>query len=165
MVDDLSIAEKHLHLIVSTFDFRQLMNLTINFEVIVHHKDTGMINQGIVSSNRETRSSVIPEKFGIISLCPVLGNMKALAYNGMCPGHTKSPFQKNIKVSFIGLWPYIVYNPIGGSDFILTRIFAKKHGFNPLFIPAKTFNAVKFNGTTIGMIHQVIKNYSNLLNK
>ena len=91
------------------------------------------------------------------SLCPVLGKMHVQVYNGMCPWHTESPLQKEIKVSFIGGRPYIIYSPIGGSDFILTRLFAKKHGFIPKFIPARSVGVVKSNGTTSGMFHLVIK--------
>ena len=87
------------------------------------------------------------------SLCPVLGKMHAHVYNGMCPWHTESPLQKEIIVSFIGVRPYVTYTPIGGSDFILTRVFAKKHGFIPKFIPEKTVDS----GKCIGMWHWVMK--------
>ena len=95
------------------------------------------------------------EEFEITSLCPVLGKMYAQVYRGMCPWHTESPLQKEIKVSFFGTPPYITRNPMGGTDFTVTRLFAKKHGFIPEFIPAKTVDVVNSNGTKSGMFHQV----------
>ena len=97
--------------------------------------------------------------FEITSLCPVLGKMYAQVYTGMCPWHTESPLQKDIKVSFFGTPPYITRSPIGGTDFIVTRLFAKKHGFIPEFIPAKTVDVVSSNGTKSGMFHQVERVY------
>ena len=107
------------------------------------------------------------EEFGIKSLCPVLGKMHAHAYNGMCPWHTESPIKKEIKISFIGAPPFITNNQgqIDGSDFILTRLFAKKHGFIPIFQPARAVDVVMSNGTTSGMFYWVIRMCSYLFNK
>ena len=104
------------------------------------------------------------EEFRISSLCPVLGKTHAQVYNAICPCDTESPLQKEIKVSFYGPRPYITYIPVGGSDFTVVRSFAKKHGFIPKFIPARSADIVKANGMTTGMLHWVIRNCSNLFN-
>ena len=104
------------------------------------------------------------DKFRITSLCPVLGKVHAQAYNGMCPWHTESPLQKEIKVSFYGPRPYITYIPVGGSDFTVIRLFAKKHGFIPKFIPARSADIVKANGKATGLLHWVIEYCSYIVN-
>ena len=40
---DLSVAKKYMFLIVSTFDSTKFLNVTINFQAIVHQKETGLI--------------------------------------------------------------------------------------------------------------------------
>ena len=98
----------------------------------------------------------MPDEFGISSLCPVLGKMHAQVYSGVCPYDTENPDQKEIRVSFWGPRPYITYDPVGGSDFILVGLFAKKHGFIPIFVPARSIEVVKANGTISGMLHSVM---------
>ena len=62
----------------------------------------------------------------------------------------QTPFGKTLPVSFIGSKPFIKYtNPIGGSDFLVMKIFANKFGFRPAFrperrIPAMTIKVLKF---------------------
>ena len=93
--------------------------------------------------------------------------MHAKAYSGMCPWHTESLIEKEIKVSFIGTPPFITRtnNHVDGSDFILTRLFAKKHGFIPVFEPARSVDVVMSNGTTYGMFHRVIRMCRSLVDK
>ena len=71
------------------------------------------------------------------SLCPKLGKKYAEGIKGPCPSHMQQPFGKTLKISFIGTPPYVNYNPLGGSDFVLTQILAKKFSFTPKFISAK----------------------------
>ena len=52
-------------------------------------------------------------------------------YNGICPVHLQSPFEKELQVSFIGGRPFITYDPIGGSAFTVTRLFAKNMDSSP----------------------------------
>ena len=42
VMDGLSVAKKFVLLIVSTFVPKKIVNLTINFKVMVHHKESGM---------------------------------------------------------------------------------------------------------------------------
>ena len=90
-------------------------------------------------------------------MCPVLGKMHAQAYSGICPGHTESALQKELKISFYGARPYVTYVPIGGSDFTLIRLFAQKHGFIPKFVPARSADIVEANGTKSGLMHWVTR--------
>ena len=41
MMSDLSVAKKYLLLILPTFDSTKFANLTVNFQVMIHHKETG----------------------------------------------------------------------------------------------------------------------------
>ena len=85
-----------------------------------------------------------------------MGKKYAEEYRGLCPSHVQEPFGKTLNVSFIGIPPYVTYNPIGGSDFIVTQILAKKFGFIPNFIPAKSWDTIlEENQITYGMVHHV----------
>ena len=90
-------------------------------------------------------------------LCPVLGKTYAHAYNGMCPDHLHKSYGKELKVSFIGVRPYInPYNKLlEGSDFLIAKLLAEKFKFKPEFIPEKAFDKVKRNGKFFGMLHRV----------
>ena len=81
------------------------------------------------------------------SLCPALGDMHASVHQGTCPIHLQQPHQKELPISFIGLPPYIKYSPFGGSDPQIVGIMAKKFGFKPKYVPAKSVDQ--------GMVHQV----------
>ena len=41
VVNSLSVAKKYVLLITSIFDEKKIVNITINFQVTVHHKQTG----------------------------------------------------------------------------------------------------------------------------
>ena len=84
-----------------------------------------------------------------------MGKKKAEEYSGLCPSHVQEPFGKTLHVSFIGPQPYVIYNPLGGCDFVITKLLAKKLGFIPKFIPAKSYDIIQKNLTKYGMIHQV----------
>ena len=79
-------------------------------------------------------------------MCPALGKLYAQKHTGKCPLKFQEPFGKVLKISFIGVPPFITYNPVGGSDFIVMRILANKFQLIPKYIPARTF---------IGMAQQV----------
>ena len=89
------------------------------------------------------------------SLCPTLGKMHVEQHAGACPHHLQSPYGKMLNISFIGVPPHVNYNPIGGSEFLVTELLSKKFGFIPNFIPAKSWDAFSDNHTTYGMVHQV----------
>ena len=89
------------------------------------------------------------------SLCPTLGKTNAEPYSGQCPKHLQSPYGKELRISFIGSKPYISYDPVGGSDFLVVETLAKKFTFSPKFIPERSYDMVRNNGTTYGMLYQV----------
>ena len=84
-----------------------------------------------------------------------MGTTHVVSYNGTCPNHLQNPSGKELKISFIGFIPYIAYNPLGGSDFLVVKILAEKFGFFPKFVPARSFDTVTTNATTYGMLHRV----------
>ena len=86
-----------------------------------------------------------------------MGKRHVQLFDGMCPQHTIKPNGKKLQVSFLGGRPYINYitDPIGGTDFILTKLFAKKHGFIPKFIPAMNLDIDKSNETKHGLTYWV----------
>ena len=87
------------------------------------------------------------------SLCPTLGKMYAQEHSGACPHHLQEPYGKTLNISFIGTPPYIIYNPLGGSEFIVTALLAKKFHFVPNYIPALAYDPVEDQDSTlVGMV-------------
>ena len=80
-------------------------------------------------------------------------------FNGLCPRYTQNIRDKEIMVSFIGPKPFITYNPVGGSDFLVIKLLAKKFGFIPKFVPERTFDTVISNGKSYGMVYKVGGNF------
>ena len=68
------------------------------------------------------------------SLCPTLGKTYAQVYPGVCPLPLQEPFGKELNISFFGFSPFITYNPVGGSAFIVMAMLANKYKFIPNFI-------------------------------
>ena len=89
------------------------------------------------------------------SLCPKLGKKYAEGIKGPCPSHMQQPFGKTLKISFIGTPPYVNYNPLGGSDFLVTEILANKFHFIPKFIPSKSVDAIQDNEESSSKVYQV----------
>ena len=89
------------------------------------------------------------------SLCPKLGKRYAERIKGSCPFHMQLPFGKTLNISFIGSPPYVIYNPLGGSDFLVTKILAKKFHFIPNFIPSKNNDAIQDNDASSSNVYQV----------
>ena len=98
---------------------------------------------------------LVDGSWGLTSLCPTLGKMNAQEHIGVCPLHLQEPFGKTLNISFIGAPPFITYNPIGGSDFIVMNLLAKKFHFIPKYIPARSWDKVEKNNRTFGMLHRV----------
>ena len=91
----------------------------------------------------------------LTSFCPVVGTRYAQKFHGICPKDTTSPHGKELNISFIGPPPFITYNPMGGSDFLLTKLLAEKFRFLPKFLPEKSRDIVKSNETSYGMMYMV----------
>ena len=54
---------------------------------------------------------------------------------GGCQVGLQNPVGKKLRVSFSGTKPYVQLNPVGGSDFNVIDLLAKKFGFLPIFMP------------------------------
>ena len=90
--------------------------------------------------------------------------MYAQEYSGLCPWHFQEPFGKTLNISFIGPPPLITYNPIGGSEFIVLALLAKKFQFIPKYNPAQSWDAVEDkNGINLGMVNLVSHDILNKL--
>ena len=152
------IAQKYLTIVNPKLDVKSLQNTTINFNVLLHHLGPGAnglkinLSRYIVSIKY---MSFADGKVANTSLCPTLGKNHAVPYIGPCPKHLGNPYGKELKISFIGGKPYISYNPVGGSDFLVVKILAKKFRFSPKFIPERSYDIVINNKTTYGMLYQV----------
>ena len=84
-----------------------------------------------------------------------MGQRYAQFHDGMCPIDAQKPAGKSLQISFIGPSPHITYDPIGGSDFLIIGLLAKKLKFLPKFVPEQSFDIVNLNGTTFGKVHAV----------
>ena len=80
----------------------------------------------------------------ITSLCPALGNKHSVIRHGFCPSDLQQPHQKKIRISVIGPAPYVISNKekqwIGGAEFEIMAIFAKKFGFTPKLVYTRGFD-------------------------
>ena len=88
-------------------------------------------------------------------LCPALGKVHAELHHDKCHPTLLNPLGKNLQVSYIGINPYIKHNPFGGSEYKVVRLLSEKFGFLPHFVPERTFDITKSNGTTYGMVYRV----------
>ena len=110
-----------------------------------------------LTSKHFTRNTVLGRN--IISLCPTLGKKHAMIYQGSCPVHLQMAANKVLPIFFIGTAPFIKYpkdyGKLGGSEFLVMNLLAKKHKFIPSFRPAKSFDIAETNGTQYGLVYQV----------
>lgn len=150
-VDSLkAVNEKHLLIkVFSALNTTLLHNKSINFNVYIFHELAigGKFDFGKnVDVERSAPFICTDGKSKIISLCPTLGQMYVKLQTGICPSTCQSPVGKVLPVSFIGPFPYIKYTkPIGGSDFMVMKIFALKFGFRPTFHPERSYPAMIIN--------------------
>ena len=144
------VKQNYLFVIMSSFNETSFVNKTTTYNVLI-------IDRGINSLSDELSYIFWHPTFNtdgawVRSLCPALGAKYATIHNGSCPLHLQQPHQKELPISFIGLPPYIKYSPFGGSDPHIIGIMAKKFGFKPKYVPAKSVDQ--------GMVHQVNNNLS-----
>ena len=71
--------------------------------------------------------------------------------------HFQEPFGKTLSIAFVGYPPFISYDPVGGSDFMVIKLLANKYQFIPKFTPARSWDDIhRENKTKIyGMVHWV----------
>jgi hypothetical protein len=67
----------------------------------------------------------------ISSMCPTVGMKFSKKHDGLCPKSTISLAKKSIKVSYIGVEPYIYMRemPPRGSDILILNLLAQKFKF------------------------------------
>jgi hypothetical protein len=67
----------------------------------------------------------------ISSMCPTVGKKFSEKHDGLCPKSTISLAEKSIKVSYIGVVPYIfmLKMPPRGSDILILNLLAQKFKF------------------------------------
>ena len=158
MVAKIRVDKKHLYIATHQLNLDSLQNKTINYNVVFHHKGTGSTATGYILDfvSYGTLFFIFTDGKNVTtSLCPVLGQTHGQTYNGLCPGHFQTPYGKELKISFIGIRPYINYDPIGGTEFLIVKILAEKFKFTPKFIPEKAVDNVDQNGKFYGLLHRV----------
>ena len=75
------------------------------------------------------------------SLCLVLGERHALIVTGLCKEKFQNPMRKKINISFYYAPFWSTNPPLGGSDFLLIKLLARKSGFIPKFIHERNIEA------------------------
>ena len=100
----------------------------------------------------------------IMSLCPALGMQYAEIHNSICPWHLQHPSGKSLPISFIGTYPFITYNPIGGRDLKVIAALAKKFRFLPNLIPMQSFGSGT-DGQGMNNLISKVSHEMRLLNK
>ena len=82
-------------------------------------------------------------------------------HQGNFPLDLQKPVNKVLTIFFIGSQPFVKYpkeyGKLGGSEFLVMKVLAKKHKFTPNFLPAKRFFIEEINGTKYGLVYQVNK--------
>ena len=153
-----NIRVKRKYILVQTHPLNTslLQNKKINFNVMISEVYPGMTNitkgRTVLIKNHNSQGGEVRTT----SLCPVLGKMFAEVWQGLCPLILQNPVGKKIPISFIGTQPYIKYAPtIGGSEFLVVKMLAKKYRFLPDFKPERAFDVTKKNGSTYGMVWSV----------
>ena len=166
IMHELQIDHKHLTVIMDTLNTSLLHEKSINFNVIINHRGEGNYHNHSLLGNIQLVSSVFADGSWVTtSLCPTLGKKYAQEYSGLCLSHFQEPHGKTLNISFIGSPPHITYNPMGGSEFIITTLLAKKFKFIPKYIPARTYDTFEdSNGKTLGMVN-LVSNDCNKSNK
>ena len=66
-------------------------------------------------------------------------------YNGLCPFKLGSPVEKEINILYNHNPPFTMYAPVGGIDFVIIELLAKRLGFIPKYIP---YSDLQSNGST-----------------
>ena len=73
---------------------------------------------------------------------------------GMCPSSLQQPRGKVIPISVVGAYPYVIYGEdkefLGGTEFQVVDVYAKKFGFTPKFMISKGFDTVE--GSVVDMV-------------
>ena len=149
VMNELHVAQKYLVILIDTFNTAMVIKSTINFNVMIYHRgEGGPILSTISPKAMHNQLFLVDGSWRLTSLCPTLGKIDAQEHIGVCPLHLQEPFGKTLNISFAGVSPFIINNPIGGSDVIVTNLLAKKYHFIPIYKRAK-------NWGTFGMVHQV----------
>ena len=81
--------------------------------------------------------------------------MYAEEFKGSCPSHLQEPSGKTLNISFLSNPPYVIYNSLVGSDFLVIKILANKFRFNPKFIFSKYLVALDTDEASSSMVYQV----------
>ena len=63
---------------------------------------------------------------------------------GECKKQTNGLYGKTLNVSFFGPEPFITYNPVGGSDFLIVKLMSKQLKFTPNFISEESFDKMVY---------------------
>ena len=140
-VKELRIEKKYLLIFTEMNDFSSLLNKSINYNVGINqpHHQTGNV-PGVVTT----------------ALCPVIGKRYPEMHKGSCPTSNQRLAGKRLKVSFIGIEPYIKRTrPPSGSEILILEVMAEKMNFSFDLIPARGFDVREINGTKVGMLHRV----------
>ena len=156
VIYELHVPQIYLVILIDTLNTTMVTKRTINFNVMIYHRGEGGPNCYIILPKAIHNQFFLADgSWALTSLCPTLGKMYAQEHIGVCPLHLQEPFKKTLRISYIGGPPFITNNPIGGSDFILTNLLAKKYHFLPKYIPARSWDKVEKNNRTFGMVHWV----------
>ena len=125
----------------------------------VERKDLFIFSKGIDSSsllrlNKSINFNVVFKQSNTV-LCPAIGKEYPELHHGTCPQSIQTLVGRRLRVSFIGIEPYIKRTrPPSGSDVSILDVIAKKLDFSFELMPARGFDIAEINGTKVGMMHR-----------
>ena len=96
-----------------------------------------------------------------------MANKYSVVIRGSCPSNLQNPLGKIIPIAVVGTFPYVVYGKdkewIGGTEFKIIDVYAKKFGFTPKYVRAKGYDN---EGSAVEMVRIKIRHtggYSTLV--
>ena len=126
----------------------------------VERKDLFIFSKGniepsfLLKLNKSINFNVVFKQSDTV-LCPAIGKEYPELHHGTCPPSIQTLVGRHLRVSFIGIEPYIKRTrPPSGSDVSILEVIAKKLGFSFELIPARGFDIAEINGTKVGMMHR-----------
>ena len=160
----LALALTSVKCLVITAVTKELDEVSVLIDIVkalkVERKDLFIFNEGnfksssLLKLNKSINFNVVFKQSNNV-LCPAIGKEYPELHHGACPPAIQTLVGRHLRVSFIGIEPYIKRKrPPSGSDVSILEVIAKKLDFSFELIPARGFDIAEINGAKVGMMHR-----------
>ena len=160
----LALALTSVKCLVITAFTKELDEVSVLIDIVkalkVERKDLFIFNEGnfksssLLKLNKSLNFNVVFKQSNNV-FCPAIGKEYPELHHGACPPAIQTLVGRHLRVSFIGIEPYIKRTrPPSGSDVSILEVIAKKLDFSFELIPARGFDIAEINGAKVGMMHR-----------